>query len=370
MSEWKKYKLAEVLTFYNGKEVSVKDEDIFPVYGSNGIIGFNNESCFENAVIIGRVGAYCGSVFYEKNKFWASDNTIVVKEKEEFDIVFIFYLLAFLDLNRFAGGSAQPLLTHSYIKPISLNFPPLPIQQKIAAILSAYDDLIENNLKQIKLLEEMAQITYEEWFVRFKFPNHENTPVDEVTGLPLGWEENSVGNLGKYLNGYAFKPDDLGKNGLPVIKIKEMKSGIDSSTPRNLGHNIPKKYVVERGDIVFSWSASLEVVIWQSESGLLNQHLFVVTPNENISKSFLYLALKNVLPIFDNITTGATMKHIKRQELDFVKIGVPTAQIMKNFDELVEPILATVIRLNHQNQLLKEARDILLPRLMTGKIAV
>jgi type I restriction enzyme S subunit len=297
-----------------------------------------------------------------------------VRIKEDYSNQFVYYRFLLAGINRelekYFTGSTIKHLTGNALKKVTFAYPPLPIQQKIATILSAYDDLIENNLKQIKLLEEMAQITYEEWFVRFKFHNYENTPVDELTGLPLGWEENSVGNLGEYLNGYAFKPDDLGKNGLPVIKIKEMKSGIDSSTPRNLGHNIPKKYIVERGDIVFSWSASLEVVIWQSESGLLNQHLFMVTPNENILKSFLYLALKNVLPIFDSLTTGATMKHIKRQELDFVKVCVPTAKIMKNFDEIIEPVLTTVTQLNHQNQLLKEARDILLPRLMTGKIAV
>lgn len=312
----------------------------------------------------------------DDNKFLHNQRLglVQIKDDEKIDKIYLYYLFNTSILRNQIFASATGLkVRHTAPERVykcRVNIPPLPIQKKIAAILSAYDDLIENNLKQIRLLEEMAQITYQEWFVWLKFPNHENTPIDEITGLPMSWALKSVGDLGEYLNGYAFKPDDLGENGLPVIKIKEMKSGVDSNTPRNFGYNIPYKYIVERGDIIFSWSASLEVVIWQYESGLLNQHLFKVTPNENISKVFLYLSLRNALPIFDNLTTGSTMKHIKRKELDFVEVNVPHPDLMNKFEEIVLPILTAVILLNHQNQRLKEVRDILLPRLMTGKITV
>lgn len=258
----------------------------------------------------------------------------------------------------------------SDLKNIVVPTPTLPTQNKIVGILSAYDDLIENNLKRIKLLEKMAQITYEEWFVHLRFPGHESTPINPETDLPEGWEKLSLSQIGEYLNGYAFKPKDLGDEGMPIIKIKEIKGGVVYDTPRNTGEKIPEKYLVETGQILFSWSASLEVVIWQYERGLLNQHLFKVTPKKGVSKAFLFLALKEALKVFDGLTTGATMKHIKRKELDFVQTAVPNNRLMQEFDVLVGAVIEEILNLSKQNQRLREARDILLPRLMTGIIDV
>lgn len=268
------------------------------------------------------------------------------------------------------GAANQANVSGSDIEGIEIPFPILPIQKKIAGILSAYDDLIENNLRRIKLLEEMAQITYEEWFVRLRFPGHESTSIIPETGLPEGWTREPLSKIGNYLNGYSFKPEDLGEKGLPIIKIKELKGGVIADTPRNTGQTIPDKYLVETGDLLFSWSASLEVVIWQYEQGLLNQHLFKVTPEQGISKPFLFLSLKEALKIFDALTTGATMKHIKRKELDFVQVIVPCEKIMNKFDLIVGTVVNEVLNLSKQNQRLSEARDILLPRLMTSVIDV
>jgi len=145
MEEWTKYKLKDVFHFFNGKAIKVNESGNYPVYGSNGVIGYSDKYIFNNSIIIGRVGAYCGAVFYESSKFWASDNTIVVKNKENFDIHFLSYLVTLINLNWFSGGSAQPLLTHGWIKPVKVEIPNFNLQQKIAKILSSYDDLIENN---------------------------------------------------------------------------------------------------------------------------------------------------------------------------------------------------------------------------------
>ncbi|AFK05467.1 restriction modification system DNA specificity domain-containing protein (plasmid) [Emticicia oligotrophica DSM 17448] len=252
---------------------------------------------------------------------------------------------------------------------IEINLPPLETQTRIANILSAYDDLIENNLRRIKLLEEMAELTYREWFANFKIGG-KPLEIDKNTGLPLGWERRSLTLLGEFLNGYAFKPEDWEESGFPIIKIKELKGGISNDTPRNNGSKIPSKFIVKSGDILFSWSASLEVVVWQGETGLLNQHLFKVTPFSKIPKSLLFLALKDSLNIFNNLSTGATMKHIKRKELDFVEIPIPQQDILNQFDNVISPIIKQTLNLSHQNRLLKESRDILLPRLMSGKIGV
>ena len=294
----------------------------------------------------------------------------IVRANELIDKVFLAHQLSYKESaieNYGKGATNQIELSSHDLGLLKINLPPLPTQQKIAKTLSNYDDLIENNLKRIKLLEESARLTYEEWFLRFRIDG-KKLEIDPATGLPFGWERVSLSDMGEFLNGYAFKPKDLQEEGLPVIKIKEMKAGVVEDTPRNPGDKIDDKYLVLRGDILFSWSATLEVIQWQYANGWLNQHLFKVSPNSDFPKSFLYLSLRNSLHIFDYLTTGATMKHIKRKELDFVKIPTPSSDILLKFDNLVNPMLEEILNLSHQNQLLKEARDILLPRLMTGMI--
>jgi Restriction endonuclease S subunits len=127
----------------------------------------------ENSIIIGRVGAYCGSVAYSKGRFWASDNTIVARPKSG-NVRYFFYLLKELGLNRYAGGAAQPLVTQTVLKCVSVRIADISTQHRIASVLSAYDDLIENNTRRIAILEEMARRIYEEWFVHFRFPGHDD----------------------------------------------------------------------------------------------------------------------------------------------------------------------------------------------------
>ena len=290
------------------------------------------------------------------------------------DTDFVFYLAQTEEFRKYAigsmvGASGRQRADATFVGNYEFNLPPLPIQRRIASILSAYDDLIENNLKRIKLLEELAQRTYEEWFVKFRI-NGEQLPVDEKTGLPVGWERKSMTEVADFMNGFAFKPDDWMEMGLPIIKIKEMKAGVGGDTPRNDGKRVPAKFKISSGDILFSWSGSLEVIVWQGESGWLNQHLFLVKPKNNIPRDFVYHALLRALSEFNNLTTGATMKHIKRKELDFVKVALPKPNTLVEFKRVIEPVQSQILNLATQNQKLKESRDIILPKLMSGKINV
>lgn len=365
MKEWKKVKLGEVLTFYNGKAIKPSIGNI-PIYGSNGIIGFTDKSLYENCIILGRVGAYCGSVEYCSNIFWASDNTIVVKSNS--NDIFYYYLLKYLDLNKYAGGAAQPLITQTVLKNLEISLPPLPTQHRIASILSRYDALIENYQKQIKLLEEAAARLYKQWFVELKFPGYQNTTI--IDGVPEGWEKKPVSHLGEYLNGFAFKPTDWQENGKPIIKIKEMSNGVTKDTPRNNGERVPTKYLVKPGDLLFSWSATLMVIIWAGEEGWLNQHLFKVIPAEGIGREFLLQSIENTIEEFHNLTTGSTMKHIQRNKLDQVFVNVPNQEIMERFSKKAEKIRANILNLSLQIRHLTESRDRLLPKLMSGELEV
>ena len=239
-------------------------------------------------------------------------------------------------------------------------------QIRVVGIMSAYDDLIENNRKQIKLLEEAAQRLYKEWFVDLRFPGYENTPI--VDGLPEGWRKVAVNDIADYLNGYAFKPEDWGSTGKPIIKIKEMGEGVTSSTPRNKGAGIPEKYVVKSGDIIFSWSATLAAMIWDEEDGLLNQHLFKVTPNQGIAREYVLQAILMTLDEFRNLTTGSTMKHIQRGKLKEVYVNLPDRKTMGAYNEISYPCRELIIKLKKNITLLTEARDRLLPKLMSGEV--
>ena len=160
----------------SGKPISANEHGTIPVYGSNGIIGYTDNSKYFNKIILGRVGAYCGSVEYCPTEFNATDNTLITTCNEKLiTYPFAFYSLKLMKLNNFAGGSAQPLITQGLLKHLKCDVPSIEKQKIIANILSAYDNLIENNNKRIKLLEQMAENLYKEWFVRFRFPGYEDS---------------------------------------------------------------------------------------------------------------------------------------------------------------------------------------------------
>lgn len=200
------------------------------------------------------------------------------------------------------------------------------------------------------------------------FPGYENTKI--VNGMPEGWSIKSIDEIADYLNGFAFKPSDWENDGKPIIKIKELNEGITRDTPRNSGENVPKKYVVKSGDIIFSWSATLTAKIWDSEEGLLNQHLFKVTPNIGYGREFVLQSILFTLSEFQNLTTGSTMRHIQRGKLKQVFIKVPDKTIMEKYQQYSEIIRNLIINLQHQIELATESRDRLLPKLMSGEIEV
>ena len=267
-----------------------------------------------------------------------------------------------------ANGATVAHVNMPTIRNLKLSLPPLATQHRIATILSRYDSLIENYQKQIKLLEEAAQRLYKEWFVDLRFPGHENTNI--VDGVPEGWEKKSIGEIGEYLNGFAFKPSDWQDLGKPIIKIKEMGNGVTNETPRNSGERVPAKYLIKAGDLLFSWSATLMVIIWSGEEGWLNQHLFKVTPVKGIDREFLLQSISNAIVEFQNLTTGSTMKHIQRNKLDQVFVNVPNAEIMKRYSDISEKTRSNILSLQSQLRLLTEARDRLLPKLMSGEIEI
>lgn len=324
-------------------------------------------------ILISNIRPYFKKIWFADRISGCSNDVIVFRtNNDNWNKKFLYYALSqdkFFDfMMASANGTKMPRGNKEIIPDFLIADYDIKRQTRIADILSAYDDLIKNNQQQIKLLEEATQRLYKEWFVDLHFPGYED--VEIVDGVPKGWKKNSMNEIAEYLNGYAFKPSDWGTEGLPIIKIKEMNDGITENTPRNSGEYIPGKYLIKAGDILFSWSATLTAMIWDSEDGLLNQHLFKVVPKARITREFMFQSILKTLEEFKNLTTGSTMKHIQRGKLEQVYINVPTKDLMNEYSKQGETIRQEILILKKKISLLEEARDRLLPKLMSGEIEV
>lgn len=368
--------------FYNPKEVpwlKTAEVNYCRIYETETYISKEGVACSsaklipENSVIIAMYGQGDTAGRVAINKIPLCTNQAccnLIINHEITDYKYVYYALSTLydKLVSLKNGGAQPNLNVGIIKEVEIPFPDLKTQHKIAQILSEYDDLIENNQKQIKLLEEASQRLYKKWFVDLRFPGYENTKI--VNSVPEGWTKPSMNDIANYLNGYAFKPGDWSEKGKPIIKIKEMNEGITTATPRNEGSTIPEKYNITAGDILFSWSATLTAMIWASEDGLLNQHLFKVTPNNGVGREYVLQSILKTLDEFKNLTNGSTMKHIQRGKLKEVFVNLPPQEVMEKYSSIAEMYREKSLRLQKQNILLQEARNRLLPKLMSGELEV
>ena len=376
MSEWKKVKLGEIANIKTGKLDSnaAVTNGLYPFFTCDPNTLRINEWAYDTEAVLlaGNNASGNYTAKYYIGKFNAYQRTYIIESSNTFvtSTRFLAYAMN-MQLQRLkvmSSGSTTKFITMKMLTSLEIPHPSIETQHRIATILSRYDSLIENYQKQIKLLEEAAQRLYKEWFVDLRFPGHENTKM--VDGLPEGWERRAVSQLGEYLNGFAFKPSDWQELGRPIIKIKEMGNGVGNDTPRNNGERVPAKYLVKAGDLLFSWSATLMVIVWSGEEGWLNQHLFKVTPSEGIGREFLLQSLSNAIEEFQNLTTGSTMKHIQRNKLDQVFVNVPNDEIMELYNNVAEKVREEILHLSSQIRLLTEARDRLLPRLMGGEMEV
>jgi type I restriction enzyme S subunit len=280
-----------------------------------------------------------------------------------------------------SGGSTRAYLGIIGQQQLPIIIPPIGEQNKITKIIYSLDQKIELNHKMNQTLEEIGQSIFRHWFVHFDFPDENSQPyrssggvmVDSDLGeIPDGWHLKSLDEIANYLNGLALQkyPPENDIEFLSVIKIRELKQGITVQTDKaSIG--IPEEYIIDDGDIIFSWSGSLEVVIWGEGEGALNQHLFKVT-SEEYPKWFYYYQTLHFLPSFRQTAAdkATTMGHIKRSHLTESKVAVPPDNILKDADTILSPIIKHIINNKINSRYLSHIRDLLLPKLMSGKIRV
>lgn len=365
----------KIFEFFNGKAIKSSEEGNYPIYGSNGIIGSTKKSLYSDAIILGRVGAYCGSVMRCKEAFWASDNTIVVKPRESIaDINFCYYLLINLNLNNYAGGAAQPLITQTTLKQIDLRLPNIYTQRRIADILSAYDNLIENNQKQIKLLEEATMRLYKEWFVNLRFPGHENTPI--VDGVPEGWNPTIVKEVSSFLRrGISPIYNDKGKS--TVISQKCIRQFmVDLSNARLQDKDFHIEMKLSDGDVVICSTGTgtlgrVGQIFGDHGQCTFDSHVTLVRANKKIGKNYLGQALKMQQCYFESMGKGSTNQtELSKSVVENVPILIPHRDILTQFEDCIQAIRTKMTNCTWAINILRQARDKLLPKLMSGEIEV
>ena len=258
---------------------------------------------------------------------------------------------------------AQAGIRGSDLQELNVIFPPLYIQNKIAQILSYYDDLIENNQKQIKLLEEAAQRLYKEWFVDLRFPGHETTPI--VDGVPVGWRRERLVDLVDVQYGYAFDGSlfNTAKNGMPIIRIRNIPSG---NTDDYTTEEADSQYIVHNGDILVGMDGEFHINSWSGPDAYLVQRTCSFRPNNSEMKGYLLQAIYEPIKYFENTVVGATVAHLGKKHIDTINVLTCPTNLYVPLQDYYEQ---RQLLLN-QNWLLAEARDRLLPKLMSGEIEV
>lgn len=280
---------------------------------------------------------------------------------------YLYYLLKSKvhDFINSSNGSAQKNLLLSTMRDFDISFvDSFETQHRIATILSRYDSLIENYQKQIKLLEEAAQRLYKEWFVDLRFPGHENTKI--VDGVPEGWEKKRLIDLVDVQYGYAFdgKLFNSSGEGMPILRIRNIPDGITSDYTTEEAQDC---YIVHNGDIVVGMDGIFHINSWSGGDAYLVQRACSFRPKEECMKGFIFQAIQEPIKFFEKTLVGATVAHLGKKHIDSIELCIP-----KNF-ELYKPFSKFYNQrqgLLSQIRLLTEARDRLLPKLMSGEINV
>ena len=397
-NEWEASTVGDFCPFIYGKALPERSRmpGVFPVISSAGISGSHNEPLVTTGgIVIGRKGTV-GSVTLSKSAFWPIDTAFYIADEPQRDLRFTYYLLKTLGLDRMNSDSAVPGLNRDNAHARTIFVPGLQEQRSIAHILGTLDDKIELNRKQNETLEAMARALFKAWFVDFEpvraklegrwqrgqsqpgLPAHlydlfpDRLVESELGEIPEGWEMRSLDSIANYLNGLALQkfPPESETEFLPVIKIAQLRAGNTNGADK-ASTQIKPEYVVVDGDVLFSWSGSLEVEVWNGGRGALNQHLFKITSNE-VPKWFYFFATRQHLSDFRAIAAGkaTTMGHIQRKHLTDARIAVAPPESMTKFDAVIASQFDQLVSNAQQSRSLAQLRDTLLPKLISGELRV
>ena len=388
---WTPVKLGEICTLNYGKSLQnysdhLPEEGSARVFGTNGPIGWTKEPLTkEPTIIVGRKGAYRG-VHISSGPSWTIDTAYFTStDPSVVDLQWFFYRLRLLDINSMNSGAAIPSTRREDFYAATINLPDLPTQQRIAGVLSAYDDLIENSRRRIGLLEQAARLLYREWFVHCRFPDHETATI--VDGLPEGWSTQLLADLCVEGGGIQTGPfgsqlhqSDYTDIGVPVVMPKDMKDNkVDcdgiARIPESLADKLGRHRMLP-GDTVYGRRGDIgrRAFIGKRQTGFFcGTGCLRIRPDpEKINARYLFETLGSPATsgFIANQAKGSTMPNLSAGALKKVPVLCAPDALQVQFTNIIEPMLETAEILDDQITRLTRARDLLVPRLMDGRIPV
>lgn len=282
---------------------------------------------------------------------------------------------AFVDTVKISGATVERISISKFPN-YKIKLPTISVQNKIASILSSYDELIENNKQRIQLLEEMAEEIYKEWFVRLRFPGYETAKI--VDGLPEGWEKKQIDSFVKIISGYAFKTQSFDSDGIyKLVTIKNVQDGFFVTQTTDFIDELPKNLKedckLKDKDIILSLTGNIgRICMIYGENYVLNQRVAKLKPQKEKYFEFAYLMFRSsfLRSTLENISNGAAQQNLSPIEMGKLEVVFPSEVFVDKFSEITKSFFDEIIILNKKNQLLQDTRDLLLPRLISGKLSV
>ncbi len=385
--DWKECLLGDAVTLKRGYDLTMADrqDGPYPVITSSGFAGFHNEAKVKGpGVVTGRYGTL-GEVHYVETDFWPHNTALYVRDFKGNHPKFISYFLGGLHFNTQNAAAAVPGVNRNFLHMIPVRVPPLPVQRRIAGILSAYDELMENSQRRIRLLEAMARALYREWFVHFRFPGHEKHPrvASPLGDIPQGWEVKPLNDVVDDIVDYRGKtPTKLGgewaDDGILALSALNVKGGrlVNLEKSKRVGEELYARWMknpLRRGDILMTSEAPLGELYFlcKEERYCLSQRLFSLRANRKvIAPVILYLCMESEQTQHElrSRASGATVSGIRQSELRNIAIVVPSRSVQERAEPILKSLAEQKFTLDAQLQNLRRTRDLLLPRLLSGRV--
>jgi type I restriction enzyme S subunit len=361
-----------------------------PVIGGNGVLGFTNQSTFPFPVpLVTCRGSKCGLMQWAEPPTWISNNAMAVYFKEnQGDNFFLHQYLLNSSFDDVTTGSAQPQITVTNLSLKQILLPDLQTQKSISSLMKNIEGKISTNTALSKTLEDIAQTMFKSWFIDFdpvkaKIAGENPVGMDSATAalfpdsmvdselglIPKGWIVSILESISsvKYGAPFASKLFNTTKVGQPLIRIRDLKKqSISTWSPE---HH-PKGFLVTSGELLVGMDGEFNPTIWFGQDALVNQRICKIEPKDFVSNFFLYFTLVPIMRKIEHGSTGSTVIHLGKTDIDAIKIVVPSRELLSAFKSSVEPLLKQMVSLNVQARVLQEARDALLPRLISGELQI
>ena len=385
-STWKVVKLGDIVSFKTGKLDSnaATANGAYPFF-TCAQETYRTDTCAfdcECVLLAGNNAAGIYPLKYFKGKFDAYQRTYIIRSTDNGELAnrFLYFALRpkLEHLKSISTGAATKFLTLGLLKSLDIEIPPLETQHKIASILSTYDDLIENNTRRIKILEEMAQAIYREWFVNFRFPGHEKVKmVDSPLGeIPEGWDVKTLGDVCSLIKrGISPKYDETSSS--VVINQKCIRNfRINLALSRSHIKKVPDEKYVKGGDVLINSTGvgtlgRVAQLLIPIEDCTVDSHVTIVRCNDDIDHHFLGLQLFELQGHFERLAQGATgQTELSRQAVSDTPFVVAPKVLQEKFSTQIEAMRLLPIRLADKNENLRQGRDLLLLKLISGELDV